>query len=319
MLQDTLNKTQSLLNESPDAGVEKTIEFFGKSGQPLRADLYRPRVEGEPPTWALVVCPGYGSVKELMTPWARALADRGFVVLVVGYQGYGDSPGSVGRIFPDEHVEDTRAAVRWIRASENPAPDSVALLGVSYGGAVATQAAALETGVDALISIVGYGSGSRHLRALRRYSEWLELLSLIEEDRVRRVTTGSSARISLNEILLRDEEAQEWRERVEEEHPGMRFDVTVESVDRLLEFAPENYVPFDRALPYLIIHAGQDSVVPVEEATSLYALADAPKRLEILEGIEHHAVHGGEPFERCLGEIESFLREQAAAGEPVET
>lgn len=277
--------------------------MYGSLGNPVYGDLYRPEKE-KANGWSLVVCPGYGSVKQLMKGWGEALAGRGFVVLVVGYTGYGDNPGGVGRIFPEENVEDVRVAIRSVSSQTETA--KVGVLGVSYGGAVAVQAAAAEP-VDAAISIVGYGSGARHLRALRRHAEWLELLDRVRDDRRRRVSTGKSETITLNEILLRDQEAQEWREQVEAQYPGMRFDVTVESVDRLIEFEPEQHLPLPRSTPLLVIHAERDSIIPRDEVDSIMERASEPKHLVILEGAEHHAVHGGEHFNRCLDEIETFL------------
>lgn len=295
--------TPSETISSAVAAAERDVLMYGSLGNPVYGDFYRPEEE-KANGWSLVVCPGYGSVKQLMEGWGEALADRGFVVLVVGYTGYGDNPGGVGRIFPEENVEDVRAAIRLLGGQEEAA--KVGVLGVSYGGAVALQAAAEEP-VDAAISIVGYGSGARHLRALRRHGEWLELLDRVQNDRRQRVSTGKSEVISLNEILLRDEEAQEWREQVEEQYPGMRFDVTVESVDRLIEFEPEQHLPLPRRTPLLVIHAEKDSIIPREEVDSIMTRASEPKHLVILEDAEHHAVHGGEHFNRCLDEIEAFL------------
>lgn len=304
--------TQTVENPRSTETTKTGVRLHGPLGTPISGDLYEPP-SGRSKKWGIVVCPGYGSVKELMTSWGEALAARGLRTLVIGYRGYGDTPGGIGRIFPEEHVEDARSAVRWIRASGDSGLESVAVLGVSYGGAIAVQTAAVEQGVDAAISIVGYGSGSRHLRALRRYSEWVDLLERVEADRANRVVTGESNRITLDEILLRDEEAQQWRERVEAEYPGMSFDVTVESVDRLIEFEPERHLPFRREVPFLIIHAGEDHIIPMDEATSLLQRADQPKRLVVLDGVEHHDVHQGEPFDRCLDEVESFLTAAHAA------
>ena len=291
---------------------EHDVALSGTSGAMIRADLYQPaddRANG----WAIAICPGYGSVKELMEGWGTELADRGFLALIVGYTGYGDVPRQVGRIFPTENVEDARAAVRWLRSQTTTA--KVAVLGVSYGAAVALQAGAEER-ADAVVSVVGYGSGARHLRALRRHAEWRELLERVEADRAKRVTTGESETISLDDILLRDSEAQAWRDRVESEYPNMRFDVTIESVERLIEFEPERHLPLRSGVPFLVISAEKDSIIPAEEAESMVARANEPKRLVVLEGAEHHAVHAGEHFETCLVEIEQFLTEVRAHAEP---
>lgn len=283
------------------------MDFHSTLGSSVSGDLYEPEPD-QSNGRGIVVCPGYGSVKELMPQWGDGLASLGYHVLIVGYRGYGNQPGEVGRIFPDEHVEDARSAVRFLI---NRIPGSIAVLGVSYGGGIAIAASALDESVEAVISIVGYGSGARHLRSLRRYGEWIELMERIRADRRDRTFEGKSEVISLDEILLRDSEAQEWRTRVEAEHPTMRFDVTLESVDRLVEFEPESHLPFDRTLPLLVMHAGADRVIPVEEAHSIIDHAKDPKRLVVIDGASHHAVHSGDVFQRCLSEIDDFLGEFA--------
>lgn len=299
---------RSEITGNPDtAASQSTVTFHSALGSTVSGDLYEPE-PGRSNGRGIVVCPGYGSVKELMRQWGNALSSLGYHVLVVGYRGYGNHPGEVGRIFPDEHVEDARSAVRFL-LDRSPGP--IALLGVSYGGGIAIAGAALEESVDAVISIVGYGSGARHLRSLRRYAEWIELTERIAADRSGRALEGKSEVISLDEILLRDSEAQEWRRQVEAEHPTMRFDVTLESVDRLVEFEPERHLPFDRHLPLLVIHAGADRVIPIDEAHSLIQRAGSPKRLVVMPDASHHAVHAGDIFQRCLGEIDGFLGELA--------
>ena len=291
-----------------DPVIRRDITVRSTLGAPIFADVYEPasRIASG---WATVVCPGYGSVKELMTGWGNALAAQGHRVLVIGYRGYGDPNVGAGRIFPKEHVEDVRAGVRWLRADQGSDRERIAIMGVSYGGAIAIEAAALESDVDAAISIVGYGSGSRHLRSLRTSTQWDELADLVHRDRMARSLTGQSMRISLDEILQRDAEGQRWREKVEAQYPGMKFDVTVESVDQLLEFEPEGRLPFPRPLPFLVIHAEKDAVIPLDEAHAISERADGPTRLVVIDGAEHHDVHSGPAFRRCLDEIGAFLEE----------
>lgn len=282
------------------------IEIHSTAGVPIKVEQWMP--ESTPTGWAVVLCPGYGSIAPLMEAWGEALAALGHRCVAPWYRGYGDHPDQLGSIFPDDHVADVRSTIRWLR-SESPVP-RIAVAGVSYGGAMAIEAAGRETGVDAAISIVGYGSGARHLRAARRYHEWLTLLESIEEDRARRARTGRSARITLDEILLRDAHAQEWRSATEARFPGMRFDVTLESVDQLIEFAPERHLPFTDGTPLLIMHAAEDRMIPLEEAHRLYALAGEPKVLKIIPDADHHDVHRGEAFTMCIETADGFLERE---------
>ena len=138
----------------------ETLSLLSPAGVDLAVDLYLP--EGEPPAAGrpvVVVCLGWGSVKELMPGWGNALAALGYAAMVPDYRGFGASGGERGRCFPEEHVEDIKSVME--HAGERPGLDGrrVGLLGVSYGGAVAV-AAGTDRRCRAVISVVGYGSGN---------------------------------------------------------------------------------------------------------------------------------------------------------------
>ena len=291
------------------SGTHHRTRAFGTAGIPIEANTFEPQESDS--GWTVVVCPGYGSIKNLMTTWAVALAGQGHRVHVVGYRGYGDKLDQTGRIFPSEHIDDVRGIVRWSK-SEEDSKRRVAVLGVSYGGAIAIAAGGKEPSVDAVISIVGYGSGARHVRATRRYHEWLELLDQVAADRNERSRTGVSQSVTLDEIFSRDANGVEWRRRVEAEHPTMRFTLTMESVDQLLEFRPEQALPYESGTPILILHAERDRMIPLSEAFELFDRAGDPKHLVVIPEIDHHDIHQGVGFDRSIAEVESFLSDLPA-------
>lgn len=154
--------------------------------------------------------------------------------------------------------------------------------------------------VSAVASIVGWGDGERHLRALRRQHEWLAFRDRVAAARTRRVVEGVDERVDPDEILLRDPEAARWRHEMVERFPEMRFDTTLESAERIMEFQPERLLPYPPGRALLVVHAEDDRLIPVEEAHALYARAAEPKRLVVLPGIQHHGIHEGDPFEECI-------------------
>jgi alpha-beta hydrolase superfamily lysophospholipase len=287
----------------------ETIDFFSSPGVPLAADLYRPEADPPPGGHPLVIaCLGWGSVKELMMPWGSALADAGYAVMIPDYRGFGASGGTRGQCFPAEHVEDIRAAITF--AGELPAvnPERIALVGVSYGGAIAVAAGGVDDRPGAIVSVVAYGSGERHLRAVRTSEQWIEFRARLEVDRRRRVAAGTSEEIDPNDILLRDAEALAWRTRVEEQYPHMAFRTTLESAEKIIEFWPERQLPYVSPTPLLFIHAGDDTMVPVEESHEMWERATEPKRLVVIPGIGHHEVHSGDAFAQVIGHIDEWLR-----------
>ena len=285
----------------------ETLSFLSPSGVTLAADLYVPPGDfpagGHP---VVVVCLGWGSVKELMPQWGKALTSLDYAVLVPDYRGFGASGGERGRCFPDEHVDDIRAVMGYV--AERPGLDAgrIALLGVSYGGAVAV-AAGVDGRCRTVISVVGYGSGERHLAAIRTAGQWKEFRRRLAEDRHRRMDGAPSETVDPDEILLRDSEAREWRKRVECEHPHMAFQTTLESAERIVDFRPERHLPYSPSKPAMFIHAGADTMIPVEESELMWRRSEEPKRLVVVPGIGHHEVHHGEGFRQVIEQVEDWL------------
>lgn len=286
----------------------ETVRFFSSSGVPLAADLYVPNAQrpanGYP---SIVACLGWGSVKELMSPWGEALAEAGYVVLVPDYRGFGASGGTRGQCFPSEHVEDVRAAITFISQLEESDARRLVVFGVSYGGAIAVAAGGTDDRPHAIVSVVGYGSGERHLQAVRTQQQWIEFTHRLEADRRRRVLTGRSEEIDPDEILLRDDEARAWRTSVESQYPQMSFRTTLESAERIVEFRPEQYLPYSPPRSLLLIHAGDDTMVPVAESELMWERASEPKKLVIIPGIGHHEVHAIDTLRQIVAYIDDWI------------
>lgn len=292
----------------------ETLSFPSPAGVTLVADLYLPT--GDVPSGGrpvVVVCLGWGSVKELMPQWGAALTERGYAVLVPDYRGFGASGGERGRCFPIEHVEDIRGVMGFV--VERPELDAgrIGLLGVSYGGAVAV-AAGVDPRCRAVISVVGYGSGERHLAAVRTSGQWKDFRARLAEDRRRRLNGALSETVDPDEILLRDEEAREWRRRVEREYPHMAFRTTLESAEKIVSFRPETCLPYSTTKPVMFIHAQGDTMIPVEESERMWRRSEEPKRLVVIPGIGHHEVHHGEGFRQVIRQADDWLGKYLAGG-----
>jgi hypothetical protein len=291
----------------------ETVHFFTAPGIRLAADVYFP--PGSPPAAgypAIVVCLGWGSVKELMANWGEALAELGYLVIVPDYRGFGASGGERGQCFPEEHIDDIGVALTYIAQLPETDADRLALLGVSYGGAIAVATGGKDRRPRAVISIVGYGSGERHLRAVRTDAQWAEFRIRLKKDGLQRMLTGRSEDIDPDEILLRDEEARSWRRAMEARYPHMAFRTTLESAQKIVDFVPERSLPFASPTGALFIHAADDSMVPVDESTVMWNRADEPKKRVIIPGIGHHQVHTGEAFQLVIGHVDSWLDEHLA-------
>src|ERR1700730_3454518 len=109
---------------------------------------------------AFLVLHGFGSNKtssNTMQP-TKVLSDLGYVVLRFDMRGCGDSEGEHGRVICLDQGEDTRNALSWLAAHPSVDPARIALIGTSFGGAVAGYTGGIDKRVAAVISNGGWGN-----------------------------------------------------------------------------------------------------------------------------------------------------------------
>lgn len=297
---------------APDQG-ERTrllepVEFYS-SGTRLAGDVYRPSAAGTAAGLpAVVLCQGFGGIKRFYMPQiATELARRGYVALVFDYRGFGESDGARDRLFPAEQVADVRAAVTYVGMRKDVDPARIALLGTSFGGAIAVDAASRDRRVAGVASAVGVARGETWLRGLRRYWEWRAFLAHLEEDRVKRVRTGRSDLVDPGEVLLRDPESEETAAALTAAFPGRAYRLSLESAEAVLEFAPVDRVARIAPRPSLFLGLSDDTLTPIDETIALYERAEEPKELVVFDGLPHHAIYESPHLERFVGVVVSFL------------
>lgn len=273
----------------------KTVTFYSERLR-IGALLHSPKSKGPAPRPAIVMAQGMVGRKELFgfPRIAERFNDLGYVALTFDYRSVGDSEGERGRMFPQELVEDLRNAVTFL--AQQPGVDArrIALWGTSFGGATVTYAAAVDRRVCAAVSIAGFGDGDRWLRGMRTAEQRAAFDQRIAADRRQRVLTGKSELVPPSELLAPDAKSAEVRARVVGGPPGMDVrtpPVTLESVERILEFRPGSVVERIAPRPVLFVAAEHDTVTPADGIADMYRLAREPKRLEVMPGITHYEVY----------------------------
>ena len=123
----------------------------------LDVTLYRP--ESGPPAPALVLAHGFGGSKADSVQRARELAGSGYVVLAYSARGFAGSGGRIHLDDPDYEVADARALVDLLGGRAEVRSDAagdprVAVVGASYGGALALMLGATDPRVDAVVAVV---------------------------------------------------------------------------------------------------------------------------------------------------------------------
>lgn len=290
-----------------------TVSFYSDRLQ-IAALLHSPEAKSCAPRPAIVMAQGVVGRKELFG--FPRIAERfnalGYVALTLDYRGLGDSEGERGRLFPQEQVEDLRNAVTFLAQQPGVDPGRIALWGTSFGGATVPYAAAVDRRVCAAVSIAGFGDGERWLRGKRTAEQRAAFDRRIDADRRQRVLTGRSELVPPSELFAPDAKSAEVRARVVGGPPGMDVrtpPVTLESVERILEFRPGSAVERIAPRPVLFVAAERDTVTPADGIADMYRRAREPKRLEIILGITHYEVYEEPHIGRIIDWTHDWLSE----------
>jgi acetyl esterase/lipase len=125
-------KAEAAATLPDNVSVEKDLVYARYGTRELMLDLYRPKEKSSAPLTCIVVVHGGGwkaGDKQRFARHAAYLASQGFAAACIGY-----------RLLPEvgipECVQDTKAAVRWVRANAaryNLNPDRIGAIGGSAG------------------------------------------------------------------------------------------------------------------------------------------------------------------------------------------
>lgn len=158
------------------ASIEIEVLIPGREGRILAGTLTLPSV-GKPPFPAAVSLTGSGShlrdgnrtsdhpyrpFREI----ARSLAAQGVAMLRLDDRGTGQSTGDAAAATGDDIADDTHVAIRWLRSRADIESTRIALIGHSFGGAVAPLVAVQDPGIAA-VALMGAPAGS--FRETMRY------------------------------------------------------------------------------------------------------------------------------------------------------
>lgn len=252
---------------------------------------------------AVVICPGYTGTKfaAFYEPYIAAFTAAGSAVLVADYRGWGESGGPRGEIVPEREVDDIRTALSYLESRPEVDGDRLWLFGVSFGGGVAVQAAALDRRVRCCVAVSPVTDGARWLREMRSPSEWLQFLSAIEADRQSRALGGESAIVSTTQDIM-IETAERATTSVKGAIPaGMVPDRTpLWCADAIMGFAPVEVAHRVSRRGLLLFAVDDDTVVRPNHALQLLRRVGAARLVEL---------HGGGHYETYVRHCDRIIAE----------
>jgi len=251
--------------------VTRDIVYATYGDRSLRLDLYEPGQRDTTLLPSIVVIRGGGwrrGDKEKFGPMAAALAVRGLVAVSIEYRA------SKEAVFPAA-VEDTKAAVRWLRANADRYrlnPDAIGAIGGSAGAHLAIYLGVTDR-VTSLAGIGGNQDMASSVSAVIGLAPPTNLLSF----------TGHESDVEKNSYVV------EFLGTSYKENP------------RLWTFAsPISHVTASSP-PLLLIHSESDRLVPFRqslEITKLYGNIGVPVEVVLIPV----APHGFWNFKQWFGD-----------------
>ena len=232
---------------------------------------------------AVILLHGFGSHKGdgMVMLAARLLASQGYVTLRFDMRGCGDSEGEPARVICLEQVADTRHAVDFLLRRDDVAPDGIAVLGHSFGAAVAVYATGVDERIAACISSGGWGDGERKFR-LQHASDaaWARFQDLLRTGRERRVR-GQDLRVSRFDIVPIPEPLRASLP------AGSFMEFPFEVVESMYDFRPNDVIAAIAPRPLLLLHPAVDSVTPTVQSIEMFGHARMPADLHLISSIDH--------------------------------
>jgi alpha-beta hydrolase superfamily lysophospholipase len=231
------------------------------------------------------------------------LAEAGFTGLAIDHRGFGGSAGTRARCDPREQVRDVRNAVTYLQTRADVDPDAIAVIGASFGGAIAVGAAAADARVRAVVSMVGIGDGGRWLRSLRPFHAWYELEQRLAKDAVQRVLTGTGQRVGFDVLMPGPAP-------VPPDDPTCVLypeGYPLENVSLAADFRPEELIASIAPRATCLVGVADDTVVPLSETLNLFERAGEPRQLTVFPA-GNHGGPMGPLVEQTTAVLVDFLR-----------
>jgi len=257
------------------------------------ADLYLPEgmANGEKRA-AIIMGQGFTGLKAMLAEEAVRLAAAGFVVLAIEYRGFGESGGEPrSHVIPRNQVDDFRNAICWLEQQPFVDSDRIGLWGTSFGGGVVIYAAALDKRIKAVVAQMPIVDGWRWMQALRTTEQWEALCDRLIEARRERCRTGAHhyvpavASFKSGEFcaMPADDEITGFAQASMEAFPGRRGDVTIETIDHILDWRPIDVIQRVAPRPLMIVAAsGYDINHPLEHVMEAFHKAREPKAISFV-------------------------------------
>ncbi len=286
-----------------DGKVIRREVGFPSQGVQLRGWLYVPANWSRAENPAIVMANALTAVKEITLPiYAERFAAAGFVTLVFDYRFWGASGGEPrNQIIPYEMLQDIRNAITWLAMQPEVDPDRIGGWGVSLGGGHMLYLASFDRRLKAVVATATSVNGVATQERQMDLEMMKAIMVQVGQDRVQRYKTGSLATYKTawgkpgDDVLLPVEEAFNFYMNAQRTvAPNFENQITVQSLENLIEYNPDFAIHLASPTAVLIVHAKKD-VIPVDLVQEVYERAKEPKKIVVYDCI-HTDLYDKEPW-----------------------
>lgn len=297
--------------------MKRDIEFRSE-GVTCRGWHFLPSVtKGGARVPTIVMAHGFSAVKEMrLDCFAEAFADAGLASVVFDYRGLGASDGQPRQdIDPLAQIADYRNAISYARSLPQTDRDRIGIWGSSYSGGHVLVVGALDRRVKAIVSQVPLTDAWDSLADMMGIEVRDAMVQQLIDERERVYAGGEPTMMPVvgqegSPAALPGDEAWEWFQLVAKIAPNWKNEITLLSMQRLLEYSPALFIDRIAPTPLLLLAAERD-FLPIETALRAFDRAGEPKRLVRLHA-GHFAPYEPPHFSTAVQEAIDWFRKHLA-------
>ena len=287
---------------------------FNAEGTTLRGWFYTPD-SGSGPFPTIIMAHGFSAVKEMyLDSFAETFVQAGLAALVFDNRNFGASDGEPRfEIDPWAQVRDYRHAITYVRTRQEVDKDRIGIWGSSYSGGHVLVVGAIDRRVKCVVSQVPLTNGYRNILRLVRADLLAPTRAQLDQDREARFAGKPPAMIPVvtndpaGQAALPTSDSYQWfTETGQNRAPSWKNEVTLRTVEMLMEYEPVTYIERVSPTPLLMLIAQHDHLAVADEAFAAYNLAREPKKLVILPG-GHFDAYVGSGFKTASGAASSWF------------
>ena len=198
---------------------------------------------------------------------------------------------------PHDQIEDYRSALTCLSLLPEVDADRLGVWGTSFSGGHVLHVAAYDPRVKVVVSQVGAMDVNEIMHATATPELIATLQQMTVQERIRRATEGGEVYIpntlspGQSFAFQPDPESYEFAHKAQATvAPSWRDEVTMSSLDAVLDYAPARSIDLIAPRPLLMFLAKSDPIAPPETIRAAFARAGGPKRLVEVEGT-HYSVY----------------------------